>query len=190
MNLEQLAARIPAERRVPAPPEIAGPAEALLATWGTSDGVAVLREALENLLVTAMDRDTAAHAHPAFVAMLAQLAPDELRMLGTIEHANYAALDVYENGPQGRVSRGPRTLLGIGTIAEERQPQYVLNLDRLGIVRLDWSTMASSRADYNALKQRVRTELATVDTSTMDGSIIVTWLGQQFIAACQLIHKR
>lgn len=69
---------VPRERIATPSPSVAGPAlEALRYSGHDAD----LREMYANLLATSMDASTAREAHPAFVDIIKQLAPDEAKLL-------------------------------------------------------------------------------------------------------------
>jgi Abortive infection alpha len=71
-------AGVPNERIVTPKPEVAGPALEALKYTGHDD---TLRELYANLLATAMDANTIANAHPAFVDIIKNLSPDEARIM-------------------------------------------------------------------------------------------------------------
>lgn len=175
---------IPDERLLPAPATIAAPAALHYLLLGESDEVAKLREMFENLLVTSMDRDTAAGAHPAFVSMIPQLTQDEAWILKSIDREDYALVNVYEFGPDGkRRLIDSRTRLGIGIgIDESRQQQYLSNLDRLGILHIS-TRSTSDILDHNALAT-LSVELVNRGATPSNESILVTPLGRQFLDAC------
>jgi hypothetical protein len=87
-----------------------------------------------------------------------------------------------QNGVRQTVATG--TILGIGiAIDEDRQHQYISNLDRLGILR--FSTRSSADIDgYSELVDAVRAEFAGRHVMTSNDSIEVTQLGRQFLDAC------
>lgn len=72
-HVEKKLDAVPPERRQQPPATIALPAALQYVLLGEGAEVAELREMFENLLVSSMDRDTAADAHPAFVSMISQL---------------------------------------------------------------------------------------------------------------------
>jgi len=180
---------IPPERRRPAPSTIAVPAALQYAILGDGGDVAELREMFENLLVAAMDRDTAANAHPAFVTMISQLMPDEARILKSIDRRRYAALNLFEATPEGATMTesliGFRSLLGADTgIDESRQNQYLSNLSRLSILRFDWGDSLHPNGERKELERRVNAEFPTRSVSVYTGTISITVLGWQFLDTC------
>jgi hypothetical protein len=83
-----------------------------------------------------------------------------------------------------------RTLLGRGIgIDESRLPQYISNLDRLGILRIDSGRSTITDHDsYAKLEELVNAELPVPDPdrnlSLSAGVILVTAFGAQFLATC------
>ena len=72
---------IPGSRR--RAPALAFAAQALA---GSVRNGSTLRERYLNLLAAAMDGDAAARVHPAFLDVLRQLTPDEVRIISTFQH--------------------------------------------------------------------------------------------------------
>jgi hypothetical protein len=186
-RVEKKLGGLPTERLIQPAPTIAAPAALQYALLGESDAVDDLREMFENLLVTSMDRTTAQHAHPAFVSMISQITPDEAWILKSIDAHDYALIHVYRMQEAGNVSLGFRTLLGIGIgIDESRLQQYISNLDRLGILRIQTAT-ASDPGVYETLGARLEREFqheAFPGMHTIAGSIEVTPLGRLFLSTC------
>lgn len=182
-------ADVPQDRRQPPPATIAAPAAWHYVLLGDGPEVADLREFFENLLASAMDRDTASDAHPAFVSMISQLTPDEARILKSIDRRRYAALNLFEATPEGAALTesliGFRSLLGLDTgIDESRQQQYLSNLSRLSIIRFDWGDSLHSTSERKELERRVNSEFPMRNLSIFSGTISITVLGRQFLDAC------
>ena len=110
--------------------------------------------------------------------------------LKSISQSEYAATHVQDFSEGNGVPRGLRTLFGRGIgIDESRLPQYISNLDRLGIVRID--SGRSTTADYPSyakIEELVKAELPVPDPDrnlSLDTAVIfVTSLGSQFLATC------
>jgi hypothetical protein len=184
-RVERKLGGVPEDRLLPPPATVAAPAALHYALLGDSDEVADLREMFENLLASSMDRDTAVGAHPAFVSMISQLTPDEARILKSIDRDDYAFVNVYEFDQHGgRRTVASRTTLGIGIgIDEERQQQYISNLDRLGILR--FSTRSSADIEgHNRLVDAIAAEFPSRHVSSSNDSIGLTPLGRQFLDTC------
>lgn len=187
---------VPDERLLPAPATIAAQAALHYLLLGESDKVAKLREMFENLLVTSMDRDTAAGAHPAFVSMIPQLTPDEAWILKSmsIDRTDYALASVRAMRAGDRERLGFRTTLGSELGFDvARQQQCISNLVRLGILsfgdsdaiaRFSNSTASDFQAQHGMLKQALDVEFSDDDAFIEIGSIEVTPLGRQFLDAC------
>jgi hypothetical protein len=101
-----------------------------------------MRERYLNLLAASMDGDTAARVHPAFLTVLRQLTPDEVRIISTFQHDGpYPLLTVgarYRFGE--RLSTELRHFSLLGTQAGCEHPEtaalYIDNLCRLGLAEL------------------------------------------------------
>lgn len=116
------------------PPNVAYPA---IQNYLLCEGIPELRRMYVELLVTAMDPETAPTAHPSFARTLQDLTADEVRIL------NYLAL----NGPDFIAHVFSQRRIGVGLdrvslVAEkahcqfpERVDFYISNLIRLAIVR-------------------------------------------------------
>ncbi len=77
-NVPQKLSGIPKENIISPKPEIAGPIIESLRFSGYNED---LRDLYTNLLATSMDKETATNAHPGFVEIIKNLAPDEARIL-------------------------------------------------------------------------------------------------------------
>lgn len=78
MWIDRVIRQVPEERRVPAPPQIAGPIFEELRYREEGD---ILTEMYLNLLSKAIDKKQSNQAHPAFVKIIGQLSPDEALIL-------------------------------------------------------------------------------------------------------------
>lgn len=76
--LERLAAKVPAERRIEAHPQVAGP---VFAGLQYVEETGINAELFVNLLARAIDRERVSEAHPAFANLISQLSPDEALIL-------------------------------------------------------------------------------------------------------------
>jgi hypothetical protein len=204
--LEARLAATPPARIITPSPTVAGPAIEALRFAGHEES---LRDLYANLLATAMDADTAHTAHPAFVEILAQLTPDEARLLAHIAEAPTIKLAVINltsrivaSDSQSTYQGGESVLKRFSTLGEEAgcafqdlTTSYLDNLERLGILHTDemahW-TGEKAEAVYAALEQHPKVRgLCTQIEGAMDrtpeidrGLIRITALGRQFIGAC------
>jgi hypothetical protein len=148
-----LAARaVPAERIVSPDPDVAVPAlEAMR--------YSKLRERYVELIATAMDRQTASIAHPAFVEILKQMTQDEILILTALP-----TLGRYEPVMNiGYVQAGKgqfTTARHLSLIAMDSQcafpdllPQYVDNLCRLGITEVPAMKRLMEDHRYNRIRE-------------------------------------
>jgi hypothetical protein len=120
---------------------VAGPAlEALRYTGHDAN----LRELYANLLATSMDAETAGSAHPAFVDMIKNMAPDEakiMRFLATRD--SYPVLDLkldVKDGGGFIVLRRNLSLIGVDAGCEYPKfgATYLDNLSRLGLIEVPY----------------------------------------------------
>ena len=149
--LPETAARLPAmlrelgERRRAIPPArrtVPNPALALGALTGSLTSDEVLRTRYLNLLAASMDRATAGHVHPGFLAVLRQMTPDETRIFSRFESDGpYPVLSIQSHPKHGgsrRTELRHFSLLGeeAGCEHPQRAPMYLDNLCRLGLTEL------------------------------------------------------
>lgn len=76
-NIKERAKRIPENRRCQVPPRFSEP---LILEALKTDDDPDLREMFENLLLKAMDKNSVEQAHPAFVRIIQEMAPDEAKL--------------------------------------------------------------------------------------------------------------
>jgi hypothetical protein len=172
-----------------------------------------MRERYLNLLAAAMDGDTAARVHPAFLAVLRQMTPDEVRIISTFQH----------DGPYPLVTVGARRRFGerlstelrhfslFGTQAgcehPERVAMYVDNLCRLGLAELRPVRIADdtrmfrpleAHAEVQAAIARIEARIPELEGAQPNGedgnrvvadvqrtALYVTAFGRQFYEACE-----
>jgi hypothetical protein len=223
-HLPEMATRVPGtlrdlgERMTAIPggrrraPALAFAAQALA---GSIRQDATMRERYLNLLAAAMDSDTAARVHPAFLAVLRQLVPDEVRIVSQFQHDGpYPLVSVVARyrfgGPLGTELRN-FSMLGATAGCEhpERLPLYVDNLVRLGLAELRPVRVADDTRAFQPLEARPEVkaaiarvearpplESATAENGDDDGddrvvadlqrrALYVTSFGRQFYEACE-----
>jgi Abortive infection alpha len=205
---ERMTAIPTARRRAPA---LAFAAQALA---GSVRQGATMRERYLNLLAAAMDENTAARVHPAFLSILRQLTPDEVRLISLFQHDGpYPLLTVgarYKFGAPLSTELRHFSRLGEGAGCEHiaRVPLYIDNLCRLGLTELRPVRIADDTRMFRALEEsaEVRTAIARVEArrppplavpkQSGDGddvivadlqrkALYVTSFGRQFYEACE-----
>lgn len=144
------------------------------------------------LLQTAADVDAADDAHPAYARILAELAPDEARMLRVLA----------SEGPQPSVDVRATNLIGIsadlvaaglnmiGAVAGvahiDRVPAYLNNLERLGLIWFSreplpepgvYQVLEAQPEVMEAIKRAPRAK-------TTQRSIVLTPFGRDFCDVC------
>ncbi len=195
-----------ARRRAPA---LAFAAQALA---GSVRSGATLRERYLNLLAAAMDDETAARVHPAFLGILRELTADEVRLVSLFQHDGpFPLLNVvarYKFG--GALSTELRHFSRLGADAgcefPDRVPLYIDNLCRLGLTEIRPVRVADDTRSFRALEESadVKAAVARVEanppaplkTGTKDDddrvvadlqrqALYVTSFGRKFYEACE-----
>jgi hypothetical protein len=205
---ERMTAIPAARRRAPA---LAFAAQALA---GSVRYGSTLRERYLNLLAASMDGETAARVHPAFLTVLRQLTPDEVRIISTFQHDGpYPLLTVgarYRFGE--RLSTELRHFSLLSTQAGCEQPErvalYVDNLCRLGLTELRPVRIADDTRMFRPLEThpqvlaaiaRIEARIPELESAHPgagdDGNrvvadvqrtaLYVTAFGRQFYEACE-----
>jgi hypothetical protein len=196
---EKLAARqVLVSGLVPPAVALSGPAvQAMLLTEGSPE----LRALYAGLLATAMDRDIAATAHPAYVEVIKQLAPDETRLLTVMSASRYwPIVSVLGVRPDAERYDVLTNVTNMGVIAgcefPDRAPFYLDNLRRLGVVDASTDSRVSPLAGQEAVSYTFVNTLPVVaeayaqiaangDTCRIDtGVTSLTVFGAAFCKAC------
>jgi len=171
-----------------------------------------MRERYLNLLAAAMDGETAARVHPAFLAVLRQLTPDEVRIISMFQHDGpYPLITVgarYRFGERLSTELRHFSLLAIeaGCESPDRFPLYVDNLCRLGLAELRPVRIADdtrsfrpleSHPDVKAAIARIEARIPELESAQVTGddnrvvadvqraALYVTAFGRQFYEACE-----
>jgi hypothetical protein len=181
--------KVPVDRITTPDPDIAVPAVQAL-TYSK------LRENYANLIATAMDKQTAGDAHPAFVEILKQLTADEAKILEFLpDVGRYEPLvDLgYELPEKGTFF----TIRNLGTLASDAGcsnptllPRFADNLCRLGLTEIPALMRLTEEARYARIRSMAVYE--QVKSSIPEGSsfeedlrmIGLTRLGAAFRKAC------
>ena len=198
---------IPGNRR--RAPALAFAAQALAGSFRNGS---TLRERYLNLLAAAMDGDAAARVHPAFLNVLRQLTPDEVRIISTFQHDGpYPLITVsarYRFGERLSTELRHFSLLGTQAGCEhpERIPMYIDNLCRLGLAELRPVRIADDTRSFRPLESHAQVkaaiariearipELESAPPSGDDNRVIadvqrtalyMTAFGRQFYEACE-----
>ena len=196
-----------ARRRAPA---LAFAAQALA---GSVRHGATVRERYLNLLAAAMDDQTSARVHPAFLSVLRQLTADEVRLISQFQHDGpYPLVTVlarYKYG--GPISTELRnySLLGVEAGCEhpDRVPLYIDNLCRLGLAEIRPVRVSDDTRTFRPLEQspEVQAAIARIEANPPaplkeggqedDGdrvvpdvqrkALFVTDFGRRFYEACE-----
>jgi hypothetical protein len=181
-------------------PAVAGPTlEALRYTGHDS----TLRDMFANLLAASMDAATVSLAHPAFVEIIRQMAPDEARLVRYLSVKRpYPLITVRaarENaGAGGEIILHHFSLLGEDAACEHPSltPGYLDNLRRLGIIEIPEFLKYTAPFAYDPLVQHPAVQTCLEEINAVQGQkalierkgIAVTRFGRQFIAAAVVDH--
>ena len=181
-------------------PAVAGPALEALRYAGHETS---LREMYANLLATSMDAATVSLAHPAFVDIIRQMAPDEARLVQYLSATRpYPLITVraaHENaGAGGEIVLHHFSLLGEEASCEHPSltPSYLDNLRRLGIIEIPEFLKYTAPFAYDSLVQHSTVQKCLEEINAKKGQkglierkgIAVTRFGRQFIAAAVVDH--
>jgi Abortive infection alpha len=178
------------------PPMIAAPVvQALMLVAGEP----TLSELYANLLATSMDSSTAEDAHPGFVEIIKQMSSDEAKIFKIFENSRAfpcIRVNVRDADGKGFVQNLLPHFSIIGEEAECAYPDktdiYVDNLQRLGLVRIQFDTSLSDQSLYRPLEEhKTIQKLHELVQSKSDAGIIfdhgfieITAFGIEFYNAC------
>jgi len=220
-NLPDVATRVPGtlrdlgERMTAIPgsrrraPTLAFAAQALA---GSVRFGSTMRERYLNLLAASIDGDTAARVHPAFLTVLRQLTPDEVRIISTFQHDGpYPLLTVgarYRFGERLSTELRYFSLLPTQAGCEhpERAALYIDNLCRLGLAEVRQVRVADDTRSFRPLEghpqvqaaiSRIEARIPELESAHGNGddnrvvadvqrtALYVTAFGRQFYEACE-----
>lgn len=181
------------EERIQTPEwHVAGPAvEGLKFTAHQEE----LRQLYVNLLATAIDCQTAPAAHPSFVEIIRQMAPDEARVVA--ELAKTPELPIVNLRSVGAgtgfyVLRHITLVPGANLQFPDQLPRYLEHLQRLGLIEINSESRLADEPDpYKAILSqpefasaldsvRAKNRMPAIEK----GHAGVTLFGSAFIAAC------
>lgn len=153
-----------AEEKIITPsPQIAGPAIEALRYVGEDIN---LRELYANLIASAMNKDVADKAHPAYVEILKNLSSEEALLLKAfIKQKGYPLLDLNIMVNHGEV-KGAHSLYSNFSIFQKKVGlplnkvnKYIENLCRLGLLQIPEGQIFTSKEAYLEIEKSVFTDL-------------------------------
>lgn len=194
---EKLAA-VPEQQLRSPEPHVAGPALEALRYTGYQEG---LREMYANLLATSIDTATATKAHPSFVEIIRQMAPDEAKIIQSLAYDQACPkIDVRSERKGSNV--GLWTMKNFSLLPQQAGcstpalgPNYLENLQRLGLIELregytlqgdagkDLYKPLQEAPEVVIVKARIE-EQADQKVAVNFGAVLLTDLGRQFCFAC------
>lgn len=188
---------VPPEDIITPKPNVAGPAIEALRYTGHEES---LSDMYANLLASAMNKNTADGAHPAFVEIIKQLTPDEAKIIPLLDgNRAYPLLTIRSNFKEelegGIDVLMNFSLLGIQAEVEhpDLTPTYLNNLCRLGLAEIPGLGFAYAAAGiYDALESdplvlRIKADIEADPGrvfKAVRGGLRVTPLGKQFGDVC------
>ncbi|WP_456254993.1 DUF4393 domain-containing protein [Pseudomonas iridis] len=186
---------VPLEDIVTPKPNVAGPAVEALRFAGHEES---LRDMYANLLATAMDKNTATGAHPAFVEIIKQLTPDEAKLIAYF--MNSIAFPLITVRSESKTGGGGFDMQkNVSLFAREAKlevsrlvPTYLDNLSRLGLINIPESYSYTGPNVYDELENfdivvMAKHLIEQNQERTCDlvrGAVVVTSLGKQFGSVC------
>ena len=195
-ELDKKLAAVPEERRIAPNLAIAGPVYEAVRFLGQEP---VLRNLFANLLITAMDKETARSAHPAFVEIIKQMSPDEARILKYMSDNSiqpFINIHKLRKNVSGYVA-AYRNLSLLATLAKCEHPEftqtYIDNLCRLEVCEAPIGIFIENEDAYEELENHdtVKILVDEIDSEGPDvsakierRSLWITNLGRHFINAC------
>lgn len=192
---------VPPDEIQPPKPHIGVPAVDALRYAGEE---ADLADLYANLLATAMDRKTAYTAHPGFVDIIKNMAPDEARIMRFLAANIYYPLinikSVSAADKSFRITHRHISLLGIDSQCEHPPlaANYVDNLERLGLLHVAETVKMSNDEVYKRIKEFPQVKGIIEDLENVEGRTVkvdefrieVTDLGKQFIRVCVIDKEK
>jgi Abortive infection alpha len=192
---------VPPENITTPKPNVAGPALESLRYTGHESA---LSDMYANLLASAMNKETADGAHPAFVEIIRQLTPDEAKLVDLFSHPRaLPLLNVrweYREPKDGK-SGGSEILVNyshlgkaVGCEFPKMTPTYIDNLCRLGLAEVPAFLQYTALGIYDPLEQddEIKAIQAQYEND-QDRKVVferkglrVTELGKQFARICVL----
>lgn len=159
----------------------------------------VLRELYASLLASSMDKATASGVHPAFAKAIAEMSPDEAKILATlVQEGAYPTIDLNEENQDGRGYVTIATNFSdISWKAGAEYPHmvstYLENLERLKIIEISVTSRLKDDNLYTDLEQHpaieylIRTRLTDQNKKKFTRRFIrLTCYGTAFCKACDI----
>lgn len=155
-RLKSRLAGVPEERLQPPPSYVAVP---VLIGLAGAEHSPPLRDLYLELLARAMDREEARRVHPAFAGVVGHLSPDEARLIPllTPEYGSWPVrcARLYKRRSRGQFTE-VRVLTTLAHLEEaitldyrEGLSTYLSNLERLGLLSVDWNSTLASGDRWN-----------------------------------------
>ncbi|MDD2192433.1 MAG: DUF4393 domain-containing protein [Bacteroidales bacterium] len=120
-----------------------------------------LRNVWANLLAGSMNKDIKKHIHPAYIEIIKQLSPDEVKILSILYQIQFSPfIRLQKINPKGTYQTTRSTFSLIGEMAKcenvEKTPVYMENMKRLSLIY--FADRYLSDADYDSLSHHATIE--------------------------------
>lgn len=188
---------VPPEDIITPKPNVAGPAIEALRFTGHEES---LSDMYANLLAAAMDKSTAAGAHPAFVEIIKQLTPDEARVLSLFsEKSTFPIITLQKQRTEDRGA--VNELVNFSHLSKHCPldspslvPIYLDNFCRLGLLSIPGGQYLIAKDAYDALesdpeilrrKKIIESEPGYL-AKIVQQAVRTTEFGRQFLNVCTL----
>lgn len=163
-----------------------------------------LREMYAELFVTAMDKSTAAKAHPAFVEIIRQLTPDEVKIIQLTRSVEMIPLIsvrlVYPGYGYTIIKNGLTDYELLNDIeCKDLIPTYMDNLDRLKIIQTTYEQYLNNdlyasieeqhTIEYEGKRVHNRDKFDGKTVEFHQGMALLTDFGRQFRDACTSVDE-
>jgi hypothetical protein len=167
--LETVRSRVPEEKQIPCPPNLAGP---VLEELKYMEDKNILTELYLNLLTRGIDSERIAEAHPAFLIIIKQLSTDEARIIYNLKQGEYVFKQYLniENYDLKRTLENNKPILE-GLYFPEQISFYLNHLNSLNIFQHEVTYGAENEREYKHM------------TSTINFTITKTDFGEAFTKA-------
>lgn len=154
-NLEEKLSKIPPENLIEPPLNIVGPALEAAKYYIEDDN---LREMFANLIANSMNVETQSITHPAFVEVIKQLSPFDVKILRILRDNYYwpVAKLKFKLKDSSGIKTFPDDIFPFPEMYQNNYKDYSSGVDslvRLGILSIDYTTPLADESDYDLIYQ-------------------------------------
>lgn len=153
-----------------------------------------LRHMFVNLIVSAMNSDTANSVHPSFAEMIKQMSSTDARVLASFSKEPVQPLLEIHLITDSSSSSFATVQTNLFLMKESSDPLFdktdiaITNLNRLGLLEIDYTTIIGEESKYSDLVRIVddimRKQMPSKKFEYIRGIASLTPLGEEFIQIC------